>query len=279
MEEKRSIDIIHDANLKILQEVFRVCKKNNIEIMLDSGTLLGAVRHKDFIPWDDDIDLIVKRRDYIRLLDALDKELSDGFELVKVDEYNGNFFDFVSRVNIVNSRLRKPTKEDEFYGNRQNKMTVDLFVLDSASDNALLHKFHTFQLKTIYGMAMGHRYKVDLSKYGFLNKVFVGVLSLIGKHISLSKIISMYEKVAIKYNDKGSTMCFVSNYPLRGIDKRLENEWYSKSVELPLRNEKFTCPAGWDDILSRLYGNYMELPPEDKRQYVHINDNEIEIDI
>lgn len=279
MEEKRSIDIIHDANLKILQEVFRVCKKNNIEIMLDSGTLLGAVRHKDFIPWDDDIDLIVKRRDYIRLLDALDKELSDGFELVKVDEYNGNFFDFVSRVNIVNSRLRKPTKEDEFYGNRQNKMTVDLFVLDSASDNALLHKFHTFQLKTIYGMAMGHRYKVDLSKYGFLNKAFVSVLSSIGKHISLSKIISMYEKVATKYNDKGSGMCFVSNYPLRGIDKRLENEWYSQGIELPLRNEKFTCPAGYDKILSEHYGNYMELPPEDERQYVHINDSEVEIDI
>lgn len=274
-----SIDIIHKVNLNILKEVDRICKKNNIEYFLESGTLLGAVRHKGFIPWDDDIDLLIKRENLDKFFKACRKDLDSQYQLILTNEYNTHFFDFIPRIIVKNSQLRNETPEDRFYGNMQNRIALDIFILDGASSNRILQKIHVLKHKIIYGLAMGHRYKVDYSKYSFANKLFVGILCKIGKHISLNKIFKWQKKTATKYNSKNSQYCMVSNYILKEIGYVFEKEWYQSTEQLSFEDCKLSCPHGWDNILKVLYGDYMKLPDKADRVYAHMNDSELRIDM
>ena len=81
MAKNFDLTAVHQANLKMLKEIDRICRKHQIQYMLDAGTLLGAVRHKGFIPWDDDVDLVFTRENYERFAQVVRKELPEGMEL------------------------------------------------------------------------------------------------------------------------------------------------------------------------------------------------------
>lgn len=272
-----SINKIHEVNLNILKEVDRVCKKNKVVYYLESGTLLGAVRHNGFIPWDDDIDLLVKREDLAKFIKACKKDLDTKYEIITPKDFNGHFFDFVPRIIVKDSQLRNTTAEDKFYGNMQNRIALDIFVLDSTSSNRLAQKIHVIKHKMVYGLAMGHRYKIDYSKYSLANKVFSGALAKTGKHISLNRIFSWQEKLAIKYNEKSTEDCMVSNYILKEIGYVFKKEWYKKADRVRFEDCELDCPVGWDNILKVLYGDYMKLPDEKDQVYAHMNDGELKV--
>ena len=269
---KDSIEKIHDINLEILKEVDRIARNNNINYFIESGTLLGAVRHKGFIPWDDDIDLLVKREDIDKFISVCEKELDSKYKIVKPNEFNGHFFDFVPRIVVESSRLREETEEDIFYGNNQNRVALDIFILDSTSSNKIFQKIKAIELKIIYGLAMGHRFKIDYSKYSLLNKIYVAFLAFVGRRIKLKSIFKWQSKVAKKYNKSDSEYCMVSNYILREIGLVFRKKWYDSYEYKRFENTELRCPVGWDNILRRLYGNYMELPPEHERVYAHMDE-------
>ena len=272
-----SIEKIHKINLNLLKEVDRICSKNNLDYFLESGTLLGAVRHHGFIPWDDDIDILIKREQLQSFLDACKRDLDEKYELIMPNDFNHHFFDFVPRIIVKDSQLRNTTPEDLFYGNMQNKIALDIFILDSASSNKLLQKTHVLKHKIIYGLAMGHRYKMDYSKYSFCNKIFSGTLAAVGKYIALDKILKWQENTAIKYNNKNSNCCMVSNYILKEIGYVFEKKWYQNTEKLQFEDCKLNCPTGWDFILTVLYGNYMTPPKETERIYTHMKDKELKV--
>ena len=96
---RRSSDL-HSANLKILKEIDRICRKYKIQYALDAGTLIGAVRHKGFIPWDDDADIVFTRNQFEAFKKVVRRELPDTMELVEPDSFHGGkaFFDFTPRI-------------------------------------------------------------------------------------------------------------------------------------------------------------------------------------
>ena len=260
---------IHDVNFRILSEVDRVCKKNNVSCFLDSGTLLGAVRHQDFIPWDDDVDILVKREDLSRFLESMRTDLGEEYEVVMPDEYNGHFFDFIPRIELKNSQRRNPTEEDKFYGNKQNKSCVDVFILDKIPEGKFGQICQVLWTKAIYGLAMGHRYSIDYSSYSAANRVMIGVLSSVGKRMKLETIMRMQEKRALKYDKTKSKCRMVSNYPLAFVDICYREEWFAGTVELKMHGASFGCPAGYDEILTATYGDYMKLPPKEQQVPEH----------
>ena len=184
------IEKIHQANLEILLEVDRICRKHQIEYRLDAGTLIGAVRHQGFIPWDDDVDLAFLRKDYEKFLRIAPKELKKGLSIWFPDQTCGGkaFYDFTPKIIYENSRKCNPNSETAFYGEELNHLCVDLFVLDEIADGKFAQKIQILRMKIIYGMAMAHRYRLDFQKYRGISRLQVAILATAGKCFSMKRI-------------------------------------------------------------------------------------------
>lgn len=279
------LDKVHKANLEILRAIKTICRKHNITYLIDSGTLLGAVRHRGFIPWDDDIDLCFRREEFEKFKTIANLELPKNMELVMPYEYkNGEaFYDFVPRVIYLDSRRHSDDDEDmAFYDGKLNHLWVDLFIIDRLPENDLSAKLMRFKQQIFFGMGMAHRRKLDWSKYKGIAKLEVLVLVCLGKLLPMKSIFKMQDESARKYTDlynkKKSTRngkSFFSNYQPDFQYCVVDDSW-EQPIEFEFEGERFTGPKEWDKVLKMLYGDYMTLPPVEKRQPSH-SGRELEI--
>lgn len=274
MSEEFTFDLerVHQANLEILKAVKTICDRHGITYLIDSGTLLGAVRHKGFIPWDDDVDLCFRREEFERFIDVARAELPENMQLVLPDEYRGGeaFYDFVPRVIYLNSRRHAEDDADmAFYEGKLNHLWVDLFILDRLPACPVRARLMKLEQQIAFGLGMGHRRKLDWSKYHGLQKLEVQILAGVGRFIPLPKIFRLQERWARKYTDRnraetGSGKSFFSNYQPDFQYCTVEDAW-EEPIEFQFEGEHFTGPKAWDKVLTMLYGDYMKLPrPEDR---------------
>lgn len=258
---------VHETNLKILKEIDRICRKYKIRYMLDAGTLLGAVRHKGFIPWDDDADVAFTRNNYEAFMKVVRRELPDTMELVMPWSYRDGkaFYDFTARIIYKNSRTHEESEEMKFYGGKLNHLWVDLFTIDTFPANKLDATATLLMHKMIYGMAMGHRYHLDFGKYSLFHKLAVGGMSTVGKFVPLSVLFRLQRMVALRDHKKKSPKLYYSNYQPDYLYVTLQKEWCEDIVDLDFCDTKLMASSHWDEVLTWIYGDYMKLPPEDKR--------------
>lgn len=279
MEKSYDLKAVHQANLKILKEIDRICRKYDIKYALDAGTLIGAVRHQGFIPWDDDADVVFRRADYEAFARVAKKELATGLKLLKPHHLRGGdaFYDFTPRILYMNSRTNEDSPEMDYYEGRLNHLWVDLFILDEQPEPKwkanLVKGLHTM----IYGLAMGHRYRLDYSRYGTVGKMAVRLLAAVGKRIPMKVIRRMQYALAVRYDKDESNLFYYSNYQPDYLYVTLEREWIQETVDLPFENTVLMAPKGWHHVLTEVYGDYMTLPPEESRVPAH-SDTEIEVD-
>ena len=271
MEETKELEPVHKANLKMLKEIDRICRKYGIRYQLDAGTLIGAVRHQGFIPWDDDADVAFTRENYERFAKVVRKELPRGMKLLEPNQLRSGegFYEFTPRIVYLNSSTHDDGPEMQYYEGRLNHLWVDLFILDTQPEcrvkAALVKGLHTL----IYGLAMGHRYELDYSKYGAGGKAVVAVLSAVGKKMPMKVIRKMQYALAVKYNKSKSSLYYYSNYQPDYLYVTLEKQWADETVELPFEDTKLMAPGNWHQVLTQIYGDYMELPPVEKRVPSH----------
>lgn len=266
---------IQMANMEILKEIDRVCAKYNIIYYLDCGALLGAVRHKSFIPWDDDVDISFTRENYEKFIKATESEWKNTKFCLKrpVDFTGDKWLDFVTRV--VNKECKYELNTYDKIGYESAKdiwgcSAIDVFVLDNIPDDKKLHDKMCRKITIYYGMLMGHRNYIDYSEYGFKAKIVIGILSKIGKMFSVKTVMNWYTSVCKKYANSTGKYYFYSNFSLSDIHKKWDREWYGNGTRLPLDNVLFNTPINYDKVLKTNYGNYMELPPIDKRIPKHL---------
>lgn len=256
--KRLSLDEVKKIELDILVFIKKICEEENIAFYLDSGTLLGAVRHRGFIPWDDDIDIIVRREDYYRLLEAIDNRNTkyQSYSIRNRDDYYYCFGKVVDTSTIIVENGLKPIKNLGVY--------VDVIPIEHQPNNAITRRLFQKQvliLRSIVSLAL-----LDSSdkRYSFLKRFIIKMCSLYGVKKAIAVLDKLCSRHAKKETDYSTNMVCSFN-PYRVVP----DSCYEPSCLVAFEGELFPAPGNYDRYLSILYGDYMELPPEEKRVSNH----------
>ncbi len=264
------IKTVRNAEISILDEFDRICKANNLKYYLFYGTLLGAVRHGGFIPWDDDIDVVMPRKDYNKLLRIAPKEFDNKFFFQYPGEENkwGGLF---SKIRLKNTLfvidptidLRGISYVEDW---KQYGVFIDIFPLDSTSRGLFL--FKKIKARIVNILAAYVHYSVNRKEMS--NKI--ATLGLILKHIKIPKLIKIIDIIQFGIGNN-----YIS-YSEVDVRREIFNKKFFEETSITFEGKKYPCPLNYREILQTLYGDdYMELPPIEKRIthspiYVKINE-------
>lgn len=251
-----NINDLHKVQYDILVEFDRVCKKYKLTYFLAYGTLLGAVRHNGFIPWDDDIDTLMPYEDYLRL-----KEIPN-------DEWNTPFFfqdcNTDPEFRVCFSKLRNTdttliTDATENMDINQG-VDIDIYPLVSLSDNKLRRKLQYLETQAYMLLQVNEPPRKHGRYYYVVGKILLSMFSENRKNKlkeALLKNITSFEKKAKKE-------CYVVNGNVEIMRQALPKNWFSTSIPHQFETGEFPIPKGAKDWLTLRYGsNYMELPPKE----------------
>lgn len=260
----RVVDLayIQKRGLGMLLDVAAFCKEHRIRYFLEGGTLLGAVRHKGFIPWDDDVDITMPRDDYEVFVKLASRGLSERY-FVQTNASDPHFpFGFAKIIDL----------KSKFGGNKNKFRTgfcIDVIPIDNAHDNKILHGLNIMMIKIIQGLTKS-KIELEMSNYkGLLAKTAVMVASIVGKPFSTRFLMKLQKQIAIANNHKDTKNKCIYSYPFSYLDRLFPSSIYKGTDTMEFEGHLFPAPEGWDEVLTILYDDYMEFPPEEERIPLH----------
>ena len=203
--------------LYIANEVIRICDKNDIPYNITAGTLLGAVRHKGFIPWDDDFDFAMTRNDYERFLKACKKDLNTDIFFLQTAETDRNFAYSMAKLQLLGTEII----EDFSIGvDIHHGIFVDIFPYDKLPDGDVkrkkfLKKNHL--LKTMLWIKCGYGVKEHSGRTGYK------ILHFLGRFVTIEKLKKKIYAHITKYNNTNFNDCFTSDYPDEKMEEKAQD--------------------------------------------------------
>ncbi len=255
-----TLEQIKRLELELLIEFDRICKDNNLYYTLCGGTLLGAVRHKGFIPWDDDIDVFMPRPDYERLLsgDEIKKEKTPRYMQFISWKNDLSYYPFLKMVDS-RTHLEVPFMDKKL---ECSNVWIDIFPVDGAprSEKKMDRMFSANLLRRKIWL-----YKMSNSNYGNIAKQFKKKLALqCLRVINLKRLCDKLDSSAAScsYADSEDVAGMLWGY---GPQERMKKNEFEKSIDMEFEGYIFKAPSNYDTYLRGLYGEYMKLPPLDKR--------------
>lgn len=247
---------IKQSVLNILCSFAKFCDENDLRYYLCGGTLLGAIRHKGFIPWDDDIDVLMPRPDFDRLHSLLKKENIQSYYRLIGLEMENSFFPFAkiidTRINVMND-----------YGTFDKHLWIDIFPMDGLPKNQdesdeILRKAKYLKKCVVLSVAKLGKGKNLFRKIGKIPLV------IFLYWYTPEKVGRKLDKLARKYDFNESEYVGGIAWSL-GPCERMKKTDYLPYCEVEFCGKKFHAPACWDYYLTQLYGDYMIIPPESQR--------------
>lgn len=250
-EELRSVQLVQ---LEMLEEVDRICKKFDIKYNIIAGTLLGAVRHGGYIPWDDDADVALLREEYEKFRDVCETEL-DKSRFYFQDHRNTPGYRWgYGKLRRKNTLFLREYQEHMPY---EQGIFIDIFPMDHVSDKRTIRAIQNFKLFCVRKLMWAPVGKVACKSS--ILRIWYRVLSIFPEN----KLYGIYEGLIRKYNQKKSGWVRILTFPTPNNEYGYKKKWYLKSKEIIFENRSFQGIEEYDEYLKFKFGNYMQLPPKE----------------
>lgn len=241
------------VSLDILKDIHDFCTKNNLNYYIAYGTLLGAVRHNGFIPWDDDIDIVMPRPDYERFIKTYKSER--GMQLFTY-QYSKCLIPYARICEMKRTQVNFIQKP---WTKHRTGIFLDIFPLDAVSKDEFDQKKN--MAMKLWKRSWSMRYTLTpLRTYKGINKkckwVTRKIISLLLEKKRITKHINLCKNTAWGKSDYLCQLaCPDSN------ERIIEKKWFDEKVLLQFEDAEFYAPKDWDKILQNIFGDYMQLPP------------------
>lgn len=245
------------VEMDLAKKLLEVCKKYNLKIWADGGTLLGAVRHQGFIPWDDDMDFTMMRDDYNKLIEVGPKEFKEPYFFQSI--YTDNTWGGMIKI-----RRSDTAMIDEMYDQmkeRNSGVFIDVFVMDGipSSDDEFKKEYELIEWKrrllTRYGV-----YRPDFSGLkSFFRTLYIwGYFLFHNYKKEQQKIVDLLSSHMIKDCEYCTIIDFYVGERINFSKvNRRKRAWYNETIELPFHDILLPVPKDYDNLLTSFYGDYM----------------------
>lgn len=253
-----TFDELKAAQLEILDYVAEFCTKNGLTYALAGGTLIGAIRHKGYIPWDDDIDIVMPRKDYDKFAETFNLQNSR-YKFVSFENTPSMGWALSSHVMNVESKLRAAH--------------IDIFPIDNAPDDDRTLKMMVMLQTFLIGMQFSKVQKVFQKPHGgLLRRLKVYCIRIIANML----LVKLWPSHVIPALCIKNAKRFI-NQPTKRVSvfltttppKVIEREKLETVIDAEFEDRTYKIPVGYDEWLTKVYGDYMTPPPEDQRIPTH----------
>lgn len=250
-------DYKRDLQLKIFEmvkDIDNICKKHNIKYYLAYGSCLGAVRHKGFIPWDDDFDIIMKYDEYLKFLDVCQEELDKETYFVQTLDTDPNYYLSFAKIRNIKTTLIEENNKDE---KMINGVYIDVFPLVGYPNN----KFKQLILK------INRAFVLSANRNVINNKLLYNIFKMILKIVGKKRIIKYCTRQCVKYKCEDHEQ-IISVFDGDGIQIGLtSNNVLGKPKRVKFEDLKLPIPENYDVYLKNLFGDYMKIPSKEQIEF------------
>lgn len=252
---------VHQVELMILKDFIQICEENNLSYSVYGGSMIGAIRHKGFIPWDDDIDVIMFREDYEKFEEIFLSSNNDKYELLTNDIEHDYCYPFTKFM------LKNTTFEEEWMEQFSFHIgfNIDIFILDDTNDNKF-KRFYITRKGLVYNRLLISS-GVRLDYLPFFTRIISQGLNTILNFLNITpyKLTQKYLKFLRKNSHKNSEFVFDFSANFAEFPLIFYREDFKDLIQVEFEDMYVSVPRNYDRVLKIHFGDYMTLPPEDKR--------------
>jgi len=262
MTELRKLQLLEVNLLVKFQEI---CEKNNLTYYFVGGGLIGALRHGGFIPWDDDLDIVMPRYDYDKFVEICKNGIENGYGLIHYDtdiepNWNTAYSQFVDLQSEIETTIN--------YSTRKTFVWIDVFAIDGTPNNCIYRWFYVRYMFCIrYLMVLCDvNCRAGLRERTLLEKIILFIFRKLPilNFLNGKQVVRYFEKKVRKHNFYNSFYCCNFNGKYRMKELQPQKRW-GTPMKLKFEDIQVSVPELYHDFQTHLYGNYMMLPPMEKR--------------
>ena len=262
-----SLKEVQNVMLEMILYIDKICREKDIKYSLFYGSLLGAIRHEGFIPWDDDFDIILTRENYEKLLAHLRADTKSSYYLGEIE--NGAIYD-MRCVKLYHKNYYAKSINPYDAVNKEFSIAIDIFVLHKLPENGkelyLIDLINS--LKDLRKTDLSSYYKSGKKKRNIYKAILLFPRTIYYKFfVTRARLLKRLRELEIKYENEEAKECGVAvYYPGRKLREIYNKEYFENYVDISFCGHKLMCIKEYDTVLRMIYDDYLTPPPEEQRK-------------